>query len=209
MNNASKYIGVKCPICGNDAYTKVNMFTINGGKVSSYCDNCTEKVLEISKTDSGYEINLTCFICSDKHIYRLSAKEFLSREVFAFSCPASGFDSIYIGSKDDVFDCMDELNDRLEVILKETTADSSFNVPSDFKETLTNYKKQNPDKNVWVFYNGSTNSSYMECGIKYISTAGFASSDFTEKNKSAAKFVTVKAPAGGYNPSISTAHCLQ
>ena len=60
------------------------------------------------------------------------------------------------------------------------------------KETLTNYKKQNPDKNVWVFYNGSTNSSYMERGIKYISTAGFNSAGFTEKNKSAAKFVTVK-----------------
>jgi hypothetical protein len=60
------------------------------------------------------------------------------------------------------------------------------------KETLTNYKKQNPDKNVWVFYNGSTNSSNMERGIKYISTAGFASSGFNEKSKSAAKFVTVK-----------------
>jgi len=60
------------------------------------------------------------------------------------------------------------------------------------KETLTNYKKQNPAKNVWVFYNGSANSSYMERGIKYISTAGFASSGFTDKNKSAAKYLTVK-----------------
>ncbi|MHB8065213.1 MAG: phosphodiester glycosidase family protein [Ruminiclostridium sp.] len=60
------------------------------------------------------------------------------------------------------------------------------------KETLVNYKKQNPDKNVWVFYNGSTNSSYMERGIKYISTAGFNSAGFTDANKSAAKYLTVK-----------------
>ncbi len=61
------------------------------------------------------------------------------------------------------------------------------------KETLTNYKKQNPNKNVWVFYSGSTNSSYMERGVKYISTAGFSIDGFSDKNKSAAKFVTVKA----------------
>lgn len=55
------------------------------------------------------------------------------------------------------------------------------------KETLTNFKKQNPNKNVWVFYKGSTNSSYMDCGIKYITTAGINSS-----NKSASKYTTVK-----------------
>jgi len=60
------------------------------------------------------------------------------------------------------------------------------------KETLTNYKKENPGKNVWVFYNGSTNSSYMERGVKYISTAGFSNAGFTDTNKSAAKFVNVK-----------------
>jgi exopolysaccharide biosynthesis protein len=60
------------------------------------------------------------------------------------------------------------------------------------KDTLTNYKKQNPDKNVWVFYNGSSNQSYMERGIKYISTAGFNSTGFTDTNKSAAKYVIVK-----------------
>lgn len=60
------------------------------------------------------------------------------------------------------------------------------------KDTLTIYKKQNPGKNVWVFYNGSTNSSYMERGIKYISTAGFDIAGFNDKNKAAAKYVTVK-----------------
>ncbi len=69
---------------------------------------------------------------------------------------------------------------------------SDANEGSLLKETLTNYKKQNPTKNVWVFYNGLTNSSYMERGVKYISTAGFNSTGFSEKNKNAAKYVTVK-----------------
>lgn len=53
-----------------------------------------------------------------------------------------------------------------------------------FKETLSTYQKQS-GKNVWVFYNGSNNSSTMENGIKYISTAGLDS-------PGGAKFVAVK-----------------
>lgn len=60
------------------------------------------------------------------------------------------------------------------------------------KETLTNYKKQNPAKNVWVFYKGTSNTAFMDRGIKYISTAGFDAADFSSSNKSAAKYVVVK-----------------
>jgi exopolysaccharide biosynthesis protein len=59
------------------------------------------------------------------------------------------------------------------------------------QEVLSNYKKENPGKNVWVFYKGSSNSSYMDHGVKYISTAGFDSPGFSN-SKSAAKYVTVK-----------------
>ncbi len=61
------------------------------------------------------------------------------------------------------------------------------------KETLTDYKKQNPKKNVWVLYKGSANTSYMDRGVKYISTAGFDTAGFSPSNKSAAKYVVIKA----------------
>jgi hypothetical protein len=59
------------------------------------------------------------------------------------------------------------------------------------QDFLTKYR-QNTNKNIWVFYNGTANSSYMERGIKYISTAGFAVKNFSNKNKSAAKYALVK-----------------
>ncbi len=62
-----------------------------------------------------------------------------------------------------------------------------------FKNMLEDYQKLNPAKNVWVFYKGSSNTSYMERGVKYISTAGFDTYGFSDSNKGAAKFVTVKA----------------
>jgi exopolysaccharide biosynthesis protein len=59
-----------------------------------------------------------------------------------------------------------------------------------FRNILTEYKKKTK-KNVWVFYNGSENTSSMEKGIKYISTAGFNVEGLTSKNTSPAKFVLV------------------
>ena len=50
--------------------------------------------------------------------------------------------------------------------------------------TLEQYKKDS-GKNVWVFYNGSTDSSYMRNGVKYITTKGFDNGSPT--------FVTVRA----------------
>ena len=52
----------------------------------------------------------------------------------------------------------DKFSDKLEMKL--------------FKETLTKYK-QKTGKNVWVFFKGDKNESYMERGIRYISTAGY------------------------------------
>ncbi len=60
------------------------------------------------------------------------------------------------------------------------------------KDILSDYKKQNPDKNVWVFYKGSSNISFMDKGVKYIETAGLDVKGFNDKNKSAAKYVSVK-----------------
>lgn len=73
------------------------------------------------------------------------------------------------------------------------------NSPQSFKDSaeasllqdvLTKYR-QTTGKNVWVFYKGDKNSSYMERGIKYISTAGFDFAGLTPENTDAARYVQV------------------
>lgn len=59
-----------------------------------------------------------------------------------------------------------------------------------FKQTLTKYK-QKTEKNVWVFYKGEKNESYMERGIKYISTAGYDVPGLTSKKTDPATYVVV------------------
>jgi exopolysaccharide biosynthesis protein len=59
------------------------------------------------------------------------------------------------------------------------------------KDILSEYQKKT-GKNVWVFYKGYSNSSYMENGVKYVVTAGFDTYGFSDGNKSAAKYAVVK-----------------
>ena len=62
-----------------------------------------------------------------------------------------------------------------------------------FKKTLYDYRFETL-KNVWVFYNGDQNKSYMEKGVRYIETAGYEVSGLKTGKTAAAKYalVTVK-----------------
>jgi hypothetical protein len=59
-----------------------------------------------------------------------------------------------------------------------------------FKDTLTQYR-QKTSRNVWVFYKGSENTSYMERGIKYISSAGLDIEGLTPDAVDNAKYILV------------------
>lgn len=61
------------------------------------------------------------------------------------------------------------------------------------KETLTAYRKKTK-KTVWVFFKGSRNESYMERGVKYLSSAGYDIEGLTPKTAKTATYllVTVK-----------------
>ncbi|NJD01362.1 MAG: phosphodiester glycosidase family protein [Ruminiclostridium sp.] len=80
----------------------------------------------------------------------------------------------------------DKFSDKLEMKL--------------FKETLTKYK-QKTGKNVWVFFKGDKNESYMERGIRYISAAGYEVPGLAPGKTGPAVYVmvTVKGKAITYN----------
>jgi len=59
-----------------------------------------------------------------------------------------------------------------------------------FKKTLTQYRQQK-FKNVWVFYSGSSNSSYMERGVKYISADGLSMKGLKPNEANKLKYIQV------------------
>jgi hypothetical protein len=77
-------------------------------------------------------------------------------------------------------DAPDEMSDKMEAKL--------------FKDKLTNFRKTTK-KNIWVFFYGKENRSYMERGVKYISACGYDIKDLSSKTINTAFYyqVTVKA----------------
>lgn len=59
-----------------------------------------------------------------------------------------------------------------------------------FQDILTKFR-QETGKTVWVFYKGDTDGSYMERGVKYISTAGYDVGGLTGDHMDAVKYVLV------------------
>lgn len=64
-----------------------------------------------------------------------------------------------------------------------------------FQDILTKYK-QETRKNVWVFFRSNKNSSYMERGIKYVTSAGYDVDSLTPKDTDNAKYILVTVKGG-------------
>ncbi len=64
-----------------------------------------------------------------------------------------------------------------------------------FKKTLSDYRLKTL-RNVWVFFNGDSNESRMEKGVKYISTAGYGVPGLSAKNSKEAQYVLVTVQGG-------------
>ncbi|HEX9062022.1 MAG TPA: hypothetical protein VF941_17735, partial [Clostridia bacterium] len=63
------------------------------------------------------------------------------------------------------------------------------------QKTLTDYIKRT-DKKAWVFFKGTSNRSYMESGVKYISTAPADAGRMSSFNSDFAGYVLVTAGSG-------------
>lgn len=59
-----------------------------------------------------------------------------------------------------------------------------------FKKTISDYRLDTL-RNVWVFYKGNKNESYMENGVKYLETAGYEVDGLKPDNTKAAQYILV------------------
>lgn len=74
-----------------------------------------------------------------------------------------------------------EMSDKLEAKL--------------LKDILTNFKLSK-SRNVWVFYNGPENKTYMERGVRYVSSCGYSVEGLNSKTISSAKYYQVTVNGG-------------
>jgi len=86
--------------------------------------------------------------------------------------------------------------ENLFIFLSGSPDNFSDSLESDlFKNILTKYR-QETNRNIWVFFKGNKNESYMYRGVKYISSAGLDAEGISPDNTDAAKYILVTVKGG-------------
>ncbi|HPD00567.1 MAG TPA: phosphodiester glycosidase family protein [Acetivibrio sp.] len=83
--------------------------------------------------------------------------------------------------------------DNLFIFMKNPPSTFSDSLEANLFKKLLVEKKEKTGKNIWVFYNGSTNTYTPENGIRYFSLAQVSTTGLTPENAIDAKYIEVTA----------------
>lgn len=100
-----------CPFCSGITSKNIDIFDFSGkSAVGFQCSStgCREDCISIRQKASKYIVNIECPICGDSHSFSISADRFWAKKLMTLSCPISGIEIFFLGSKNDVEDALAE-----------------------------------------------------------------------------------------------------
>ncbi len=105
VNSANIYIAYICPHCFEASLSELSLFELSGNcrvDLVCSCDDCSEKCVSISRSNSKFRISIYCAICGGVHEFIVSQSAFVSQKLLAFSCLDSDIGVFFCGKKDEV-----------------------------------------------------------------------------------------------------------
>ena len=136
--NTSLTIAYKCPACGSFEFSGVSLFALMHNKECGITCHCNKSTTIISLETSGdYKIRTGCIGCGNEHIYIISRKEMLSKNINIFHCPETGIQLCFIGKDEEVRRRIDRLEKELDELI------DMFGYESYFKNTRVMFDSLN------------------------------------------------------------------
>lgn len=103
------------------------MFKLLYNKEYRFKCRCNNSSIRISiENFKDYKIKIGCIGCGNEHIYLVSRKEILNREINVFHCPETGIQQCFIGRDNDVRRKIDNLEKELDELIDKLGYDSYF-----------------------------------------------------------------------------------
>lgn len=125
--DTSMTIAYKCPSCGTFEFISVSLFKILNTKESSLLCRCGNSSISVSyETSDRYRLIFPCISCGSDHIFILSKKEMLCKEINIFSCPETGMQQCFIGNDMRVRQKVDNLEKELDELINMFGYDNYF-----------------------------------------------------------------------------------
>ena len=115
-------VAYRCPYCGGAVKSVVGVFSLSGDMLKLKCP-CLRSEMRMSYTQDGkIRLGVPCFLCGKDHEFTLSRKAVLEREQTLLSCPFTGIDICFIGTKKNVEEQLERADRELHQLLEENDA---------------------------------------------------------------------------------------
>ncbi len=124
-------IAYLCPYCGSGVKSVVGVFALSGDMKKLKCD-CQASELTITHTGDGkLRVTVPCLFCHKEHSFTISSKLFFEKELFAYPCPYTGINIVFLGSLEKVESALDENEKEILKLLKEAGIDDLLGLCAD------------------------------------------------------------------------------
>jgi len=120
-------LALRCSDCGRSVARTVSRFALGPERPLEVLCKCQSRLLVVStKSRKSYWLDANCVICESTHMYRLTASEFWSREVFYLSCQETGLELGCVGPYERVRNYLQSKEQALEILVEEMGGQSYF-----------------------------------------------------------------------------------
>lgn len=135
--DTSATIAYKCSSCGSFEFFNISLFNILYKRGSVYCCHCQKSNITISQQHNFYLFKIPCIGCGNDHVYMLSKKDILLRDLNVFNCPETGMKLCFIGRDEPVRKKVDSLEEEYDELI------DMFGYESYFKNTQVMFDSLN------------------------------------------------------------------
>lgn len=119
MVRKEQTIVFQCANCGGFYFDTISLFKFSGKKEEYINCKCGKNSIKIVLKDKKISILVSCFLCSEIHIYTFSMEQLFSDKLKTLQCPRKNMKIGFIGKDDSVRNALDSYENLLNSILKE------------------------------------------------------------------------------------------
>lgn len=152
--DTSLTIAFKCPSCGSYEFFNLSMFKLLYSKEYNFSCHCNNSSTLLSVENSkDYKVKIGCIGCGNDHIYIISRKELLNKEINIFHCPQTGIQQCFIGKDHVVRSKIDNLEKEMDELI------DMFGYDNYFKNTRVMFDSLNKVHDI-----AEQGNLFCECG---------------------------------------------
>lgn len=135
--STQRSLALRCPLCGRLENHTISFFSFSGcSPVRIICKCGYNKLIINTKNFKEFYLQLSCLICEEIHIIKLTRQELWEKPVAVLRCTESGQELGYIGNETALTKIIKQKENDIESIMNNLGFDDYFTNPQVMFEVL-------------------------------------------------------------------------